>query len=84
MQTSNQAAQHIKPKFELGQIVWVKTDVDQAPCIVTAIIFTVDGGLLYEVVAGRTKAQHYEAEIHHEPNQLLQLGINQTRTDNER
>lgn len=50
-------------KFELGEIVYLKTDVDQIPRIVTAVIACPDNSLLYGLACGTAESKHYDFEI---------------------
>ncbi|MBC7948666.1 MAG: hypothetical protein H7Y42_12335 [Chitinophagaceae bacterium] len=50
-------------KYEFGDIVYLKTDTDQHPRIVTAFISCPAGDILYEVNCGTIASRHYEFEI---------------------
>lgn len=55
----------IYPAFELHQIVYLKTDVEQKPRIVTAIKIT-PGALVYELTQCSYITGHYASEINSE------------------
>lgn len=48
--------------FELGQIVYVKTDIDQHKRMVTAISIR-GNGVTYELTCGTITSWHYDFEI---------------------
>ncbi|MBN8821292.1 MULTISPECIES: hypothetical protein [unclassified Spirosoma] len=52
----------IDNKFSLKQTVYLKTDRDQLPRLVTAIKVCPDD-LLYELIQGTTSSYHYDFEI---------------------
>ncbi len=56
----------IDNKYELGEIVYLKTDVDQVPRIVTAVVACPDDSILYELACGTTCSKHYDFEITYE------------------
>jgi hypothetical protein len=58
----------IDNKYELGQIVYLKTDVEQFQRIVTMIKACADGGLYYQLSFGKECSDHYEVEITDEKN----------------
>jgi hypothetical protein len=58
----------IDNKFELGEIVYLKTDGEQQPRIVTAIIVCPDNSFLYELACGVHSSKHYDFEISQEKN----------------
>lgn len=58
----------IKNKYEITAIVFLKTDKDQLPRIITAIKVCKEGELLYEVVQGTFQSNHYEFELDAERN----------------
>lgn len=58
--------------FEIGEIVFLKTDRDQIPRIVFG--FDVSGGInqiIYRLAAGTLVSNHYDFEISREPNVIL-------------
>jgi hypothetical protein len=52
----------IENKYNLGDIVYLKTDPDQLRRIVTAIVVG-PNGLLYDLSIGGGGSQHYDIEI---------------------
>lgn len=60
----------IDNKFEIGQTVYLKTDKEQLPRIVTAIYVT-SGSTLYYLCQGVNETKHYEIEINEAKNVLL-------------
>lgn len=59
----------IENKFELGQLVFIKTDTDQYPRMVISISVR-QGGLLYELNFAQSSSWHYEIEISDEKDVL--------------
>ena len=59
----------IENKFELGEIVYLKTDNDQSDRMVIGISVR-PAGLLYELSFGSVCSWHYEMEITEEKNVL--------------
>jgi hypothetical protein len=53
----------IENKYAYGDIVFLKTDVEQQPRIVTCIIACPAGDILYELSCGTTSSKHYDFEI---------------------
>ena len=52
----------INNKFELRQVVYLKTDVDQSPRLVTSI--RIDStGLIYQISCGTQTSDHFDFEI---------------------
>ena len=49
-------------EFELGQYVWLKTDIDQFERIVTQLIIC-QGGIMYELSCGEDSSAHWGFEI---------------------
>ncbi|AUD00953.1 hypothetical protein [Spirosoma pollinicola] len=56
--------------FGLKQTVYLKTDKDQLPRLITAIKICPDG-LLYEVISGITSSYHYDFELSDAPDVML-------------
>lgn len=52
----------MKNKYNLGQIVFLTTDTEQLPRIITSITFNLSG-LYYTLVQGINSTTHYEQEI---------------------
>jgi hypothetical protein len=53
---------NIANKFYFGQIVYLKTDKEQMPRIVTAIKIT-PHEIIYELFAGTVCSNHYDIEM---------------------
>lgn len=53
----------IENKFDLGELVYLKTDEDQKMRMVTEISVMLDGSLVYELTCGTVCTSHYEKEI---------------------
>jgi hypothetical protein len=57
--------------FDFGQIVYLKTDTQQLPRIVTSVQYGADLGLLYRLCQGEDSSWNYEIEISSEKDILL-------------
>lgn len=53
----------IDNKFNFWDIVYLKTDVDQEPRIITQISLCPSGMILYQLSCGLQVSLHYEKEI---------------------
>lgn len=53
----------IKNEFEIGQIVYLKTDIEQLSRIITGINVNGNNNILYRLVAGINETYHYGIEI---------------------
>lgn len=53
----------IENKYNFGDIVFLRTDPDQQPRIVTAFVACPAGDILYELTCSTTASKHYEFEI---------------------
>jgi len=53
----------IKNRFNLGDVVRLKTDTDALPRIVTSIQINVENTILYGLSCGESTSFHYEVEI---------------------
>lgn len=53
----------IKNRYNLGDIVRLKTDNDFLPRMITAIQVIITNTILYGLACGETTTFHYEAEI---------------------
>ena len=60
----------IDNKYNFGDIVYLSTDVDQHPRIVTRIVISLNG-IIYELSCGTFVSSHYEIEMTTEKNTLL-------------
>lgn len=49
--------------YEIGQVVYLKTDTEQIPRIVISIYVYKGGELLYKVASGTSTSEHYEFEL---------------------
>lgn len=62
----------IKPKFEIGKPIYLKTDSDQEEHILTG--YTVRPGvIIYLTSLYKTESPHYEFELTAEPDPLKKL-----------
>lgn len=50
-------------RFNLGDIVFLVTDEEQHPRMITAYKRTLDGGLIYYLTRGQDETLHYDQEI---------------------
>lgn len=50
-------------RFSLGEIVYLKTDQEQSPRIVTAFMYSFGEQLLYRLAQGEFDSLHFEVEI---------------------
>lgn len=57
----------IDNKYELGQIVYLRTDVEQLQRIVSAITQR-QGSIIYELCCGKETSGHYDFEITEQEN----------------
>jgi len=70
---------NMKSKFELGDIVYLKTDQEQLSRVVTCVQFS--GGSInssvvsYELSQGSSSSEHYDSEITKQINELVKLGV---------
>lgn len=65
----------INNNFDLGEIVYIKTDPEQLPRIITAIMQRVDGGMSYQLSQGEIYSFQYEVEISREKNMELMTSL---------
>lgn len=65
----------IQNKFEIGQMVWVRTDPNQYERIVIGII-VFKGSTLYRCSLGERSDDFYDFELSEEPNVLKRLDCN--------
>lgn len=61
----------IDNKYEIGQEVYLKTDVGQKLRIITAIIIRPNGCYCYEVACGSESRWHYDFELSEEKNVVI-------------
>jgi hypothetical protein len=60
----------IDNRFNFGDVVYLVTDVDQNPRILTRIVVSRDS-VIYELSCGERISSHYDIEITSEKNVLL-------------
>lgn len=53
----------IENKFEMGDLVYLKTDDEQRRRLITGIKVCPDNSLLYELICGTIQSCHYDFEI---------------------
>lgn len=61
----------VRCKLDFGQIVYVKTDIDQDPRQVIGVQATADGGMLVKLTTDGDVTWHYECEISEEKDIML-------------
>lgn len=57
-------------EFDLGEFVYLKTDVDQSRRIVASVAFHLAGGCLYRLILGDTESWHAGPEMSRERDAL--------------
>lgn len=60
----------IDNKYELGEIVYLVTDTEQAARIITGIIIR-PTGIIYYLSCGKEEGNHYEIEMSRERNMVV-------------
>ncbi len=60
----------MKANYNIGDYVYLKTDIDQYKRLVTGYTVRIDG-ILYLLSLGSEETDHYELEISHEIDILL-------------
>lgn len=60
-------------KWPIGHIVYLKTDKEQAPRIITAISFRPEAQVIYYLSCGPSESTHYEMEISEDKNFLFSI-----------
>lgn len=60
-------------KFELGQCVYLKTDTEQLPRIVTGIVIRNKNYFLYYLTQSTIETTHFDYEISIEVNEIVKL-----------
>ncbi len=63
----------VRCKFDYGQVVYVKTDIDQDPRQVIGVQGTADGGMLIKLTIDGNASWHYECEITEEKDIMLAI-----------
>jgi hypothetical protein len=57
--------------FQFGDIVYLKTDVDQKPFMLIGVKICADGGPLLELMCGTLCSWHYLIEVTKDKNVLI-------------
>lgn len=63
----------VRCKFNYGQVVYVKTDINQDPRQVIGVQGTADGGMLIKLTIDGDASWHYECEITEEKDIMLAM-----------
>ena len=71
----------IENKYNFGDFVFLKTDIDQLKRIVSAITARPNGSVMYELMCGTEGSWHQEIEITKVRNQVMQLGLEEKETN---
>jgi hypothetical protein len=53
----------IENKYEIGEVVYLKTDPEQLKRIVVAIVIYKNAEIVYKLVCGITESNHYDFEL---------------------
>jgi hypothetical protein len=61
----------IEIDFEIGETVFLKTDIDQMPRMVVAIIIGGNNSILYRLASATNETVHYACEITHEKSPVM-------------
>lgn len=62
-------------KFDIGQIVFLRTDADQSPFLVTRLTINRDG-ILYYLTSGQIESCHYDFEISDKRDEIFAVDNN--------
>jgi hypothetical protein len=62
----------METKFQIGQIVYLKTDTEQLPRIVTGILFR-SKHCIYYLSQAINETRHYDYEISVEVNEIIKM-----------
>lgn len=65
----------MKPKYHIGEIVYLISDSDQLPRIITGIMFR-PHGFCYYISCATEETRHYEIEVSHEKTYVLSNEVN--------
>lgn len=68
----------IETDFELRQIVYLKTDEEQLPRMVTSVEVACDMSVMYHLACGTQVSTHFGFEISPTQNELIKLGIDKS------
>lgn len=63
----------ISPAFAIGQIVYLKTDLEQYPRMVYAYMVYSEDHIIYKIAQGTNISDHYEFELSEDKNILLKM-----------
>jgi hypothetical protein len=63
----------VRCKLDFGQIVYVKTDINQDPRQVIGVQATADGGMLIKLTIDGDATWHYECEVSEEKDVMLSI-----------
>lgn len=63
----------VRCKFNYGQVVYVKTDINQDPRQVIGVQGTADGGMLIKLTIDGEASWHYECEISEDKDVMLAM-----------
>jgi len=66
----------VRCKYDYGQIVYVRTDVDQYPRQIIGVQGTADGGMLIKLSTDGDISWHYDCELSSEKDLMLSLNNN--------
>lgn len=61
----------IKNDYDIGDLVYLRTDKDQLPRIIIAIKIYKAGEIVYELISGTIQSTHYPFEMSTEINPVL-------------
>jgi hypothetical protein len=61
----------IQYEFDFGEVVFLKTDIEQNPAIVFSICMYKQGEVMYEIIRGTVTSKHYDFELSREKNVLI-------------
>ena len=60
-------------KFNLGDIVYLKTDTEQYPRMVTGIVIRANNNILYYLTKSDYETLHYDFEISIQLNEIIKM-----------
>ena len=63
----------VRSKFDYGQLVYIKTDIQQDARQVIGVQGTADGGILIKLTIDGDVSWHYECEISEDKDTLLAM-----------
>lgn len=60
--------------YDIGEIIYLRTDPDQSPRVITGIKIRANNTVIYMISLGATaETEHYEFEISEEANQSMKI-----------